>query len=109
MTPVGELVRYVVLARLARGPTPVEEIEALVRAAVERTGRKFDWRIWPQLLAREIAIENDVARLTERDRFLAAIGLKAMGSYIEKLGIDPDMMKMRVGMKSNMWREPATR
>ncbi|MBP1448568.1 MAG: hypothetical protein JZD41_00905 [Thermoproteus sp.] len=35
MTPVGELVRYVVLARLARGPAPVEEIEALVRAAGE--------------------------------------------------------------------------
>ncbi|MBP1448534.1 MAG: hypothetical protein JZD41_00725 [Thermoproteus sp.] len=88
MTPVGEYVRYVVLARLARGPAPVEEVEALVRAAVERTGRKFDWRIWPQLLAKEVVVRDGVAELTERGRWLAAIGLRPMAAYIRRfLGV----------------------
>ncbi|MBP1449851.1 MAG: hypothetical protein JZD41_07605 [Thermoproteus sp.] len=84
MTPVGELVRYVVLSRLVKGPASVEEIEALVRTAVERAGKKFDWRVWPQLLANEITINNNEVRLTEHGRFLAAIGLKAMGDYVRR-------------------------
>jgi hypothetical protein len=47
-TPVGEYMALVILQRLSKGPAPVEEIDRMVREAVERLGVRYDWRVWPK-------------------------------------------------------------
>ncbi len=55
-TPVGEYVRLLVLKRLARGPAEVEEIDRMVREAVEALGVRYDWRVWPKLVEGEVEV-----------------------------------------------------
>ncbi|RFA95815.1 hypothetical protein [Pyrobaculum aerophilum] len=82
-SPAGEYIRLVILKRLAKGPATVEELDALAKRAVEALGVRYDWRVWPVLLKREIVIEGDVARLTPYGEVLVR---EALGEVEEWLG-----------------------
>jgi len=93
-SPVGEYLRLVVLRRLARGPAPVEEVDELARRAVEALGMRYDWRVWPQLVRREVAVRDGVAQLTEEGRWIFERTEGAVAEYVRRtlgaaLGRDP--------------------
>jgi hypothetical protein len=69
-TPVGEYVRLLVLRRLARGPASVEELDEMVRRAVERLGVRYDWRVWPRLLEGEVEVRGGIVTITPRGRWI---------------------------------------
>jgi len=60
-TPVGEYLRLLILRRLSRGPAKVEEIDRMVRGAVEALGVRYDWRAWPKLLEGEVEVRGGAA------------------------------------------------
>ncbi|CCC82328.1 hypothetical protein [Thermoproteus tenax] len=84
MTPIGEYIRYLVISRLAKGPATVDELNSVVEDAVRRLGVNYNWRIWPELVKREVAFDGNTAKLTERGRWVAAVGLKAMARYVQR-------------------------
>jgi len=89
-SPIGEYIRLVIMRRLAEGPARVEEIDELARRAVEELGERYNWRVWPQLLRREVAIRGDVAELTEYGKALYENTKDELVKYLEKtLGVRP--------------------
>jgi hypothetical protein len=87
-TPVGEYVRLLVLKRLARGPAEVEEIDRMVREAVEALGVRYDWRVWPKLLEGEVEIRDGTAAITPRGRWILEQTSEEVAKYVEKtLGV----------------------
>lgn len=83
-SPVGEYLRLIIMQRLAAGPAAVEEIDGLARRAVERTGVKYDWRIWPELLKREVAIRGGVVELTKEGRWIYEQTKEEVAEYVKK-------------------------
>ena len=81
--PAGEYIRLVILRRLAKGPAAVEELEALAKRATEALGVRYDWRVWPELLKREITVEGGVAKLTKYGKVFVR---EALGEVEEWLG-----------------------
>lgn len=87
-SPVGEYLRLVIMKRLSQGPAPVEEINELAKKAVEKAGVKYDWRVWPQLLKREVAVRDGVAELTREGRWIYEQTREEVAAYIgKKLGV----------------------
>jgi len=88
-TPVGEYVRLLVLKRLARGPAKVEEVDRMVREAVEALGVKYDWRAWPRLLEGEVEIRGGVVAITPRGRWILEQTEEEVAKYVKKrLGVE---------------------
>ncbi|ABP51837.1 MULTISPECIES: hypothetical protein [Pyrobaculum] len=83
-SPVGEYLRIVIMQRLARGSATVEELDKLAREAVEKVGIKYDWRVWPELLKREVVIKNGVAELTREGRWIYEQTREEVAEYLKK-------------------------
>jgi vacuolar-type H+-ATPase subunit E/Vma4 len=89
-TPVGEYVRLLVLKRLTRGPAEVEEVDRMVREAVEALGVRYDWRVWPRLLEGEVEIRGGVVAITPRGRWILELTGEEVAAYVRKrLGVNP--------------------
>jgi hypothetical protein len=87
-TPVGEYLRLVILQRLSKGPAPVEEVDELAKRAVEKLGIRYNWRVWPQLLAREVVIKDGVVELTHVGRWILEQTGEEVAEYVKKtLGV----------------------
>jgi len=87
-SPIGEYLRLVIMRRLAEGPARVEEVDELARRAVEELGERYNWRVWPQLLKREVAIRGGVVELTKEGRTLYENTKDEVAEYLKKtLGI----------------------
>jgi hypothetical protein len=88
-TPVGEYLRLVVLRRLSKGPAPVEEVDEIVRRAVERLGIRYDWRVWPRLLEGEVEVRGGVVAITPRGRWMLELTGEEVARYVRKmLGVE---------------------
>jgi hypothetical protein len=88
-TPVGEYLRLLILKRLARGPAKVEEVDRMVREAVEALGVRYDWRVWPKLLEGEVEVKEGVATITPRGRWILEMTGKEVAKYVKKwLGVE---------------------
>ncbi len=88
-TPVGEYIRLIVLKSLARGPAPVEEVDRMVREAVERLGMRYDWRVWPRLVEGEVEVRGDVVTITPRGRWILELTGEEVARYVKKwLGVE---------------------
>jgi len=83
-SPIGEYLRLVIMRRLAEGPARVEEVDELARRAVEELGERYNWRVWPQLLKREVAIRGGVVELTKEGRALYEQTKDVVAKYVEK-------------------------
>jgi hypothetical protein len=89
-TPVGEYLRLLILRRLARGPAEVEEINRLAEEAVRRLRVRYDWRVWPQLLAREVEVKDGVVELTNVGRWILEQTGEEVAEYVKRtLGVAP--------------------
>ncbi len=89
-TPVGEYLRLLILRRLARGPAKVEEINRLAEEAVRRLRVRYDWRVWPQLLAREVEVKDGVVELTNVGRWILEQTGEEVAEYVKRtLGVAP--------------------
>ncbi|ABO09480.1 hypothetical protein [Pyrobaculum calidifontis] len=87
-SPIGEYLRLVIMRRLAEGPAKVEEIDELARRAVEELGERYNWRVWPQLLRREVAIRGGVVELTKEGKALYEQTRDEVAEYVKKtLGV----------------------
>jgi hypothetical protein len=87
-TPVGEYIRILILRRLATGPTPVEEVDGLAKKAVETLGIRYDWRVWPRLVEREVEIRGNTATITTYGRWILEQTSEEVEKYIQKwLGV----------------------
>ena len=88
-TPVGEYVRLLVLKRLARGPVKVEEIDRMVREAVEALGVRYDWRAWSRLVEGEVEIRGGMVAITPRGRWILEQTEEEVAKYVKKrLGVE---------------------
>jgi len=88
-TPVGEYLRLLILRRLTRGPAEVEEIDRMVREAVEALGVRYDWRVWPRLLEGEVEIRGGIAVITPRGRRILELTGEEVAKYVKKrLGVE---------------------
>ena len=88
-TPVGEYVRLLVLKRLTRGSAKVEEVDRMVREAVEALGVRYDWRAWPKLLEGEVEIRGGVVTITPRGRWILELTGEEVAAYVRKrLGVE---------------------
>jgi len=88
-TPVGEYVRLLVLKRLSRGPAKVEEVDRMVREAVEALGVRYDWRVWPKLLEGEVEIRGGMVAITPRGRRILELTGEEVAKYVKKwLGVE---------------------
>jgi hypothetical protein len=88
-TPVGEYLRLVVLRRLREGPASIEEIDELARRAVERLGVRYDWRVWPKLVEREVEVRGGVAAITPRGRWILEMTGEEVAEYVKRrLGVE---------------------
>ena len=83
-SPVGELIRYEIMKRLYQGPAPVEEVEAIAKKAVEAAGVRYNWRIWPELLRKEVVVEGGVARLTPYGRWFFTEVKEILEKYLRR-------------------------
>ena len=83
-SPVGEYIRLVIMERLAKGPATVEELEALAKRAVEAFGVRYDWRVWPELLRREILIKDGIVELTKEGRWIYEQTKEEVAEYVKK-------------------------
>jgi len=89
-SPIGEYLRLAIMRRLAEGPARVEEIDELARRAVEELGERYNWRVWPQLLRREVAIRGGVVELTKYGKMMYEQTRDEVAEYVKKtLGINP--------------------
>jgi len=87
-SPIGEYLRLVIMRRLAEGPARVEEIDELARRAVEELGERYNWRVWPQLLRREVTIRGGVVELTKEGKALYEQTKDEVAEYVKKtLGV----------------------
>ncbi len=88
-TPVGEYLRLLILRRLARGPAKVEEIDRMVREAVEKIGIRYDWRAWPRLVEGEVEVKDGVVTITPRGRWILEQTGEEVAKYVKKrLGVE---------------------
>ncbi len=88
-TPVGEYLRLVILQRLSKGPAPVEEIDRMVREAVEALGVRYDWRVWPRLVEGEVEIRGGVVTITPRGRWILELTGEEVAKYVKRrLGVE---------------------
>ncbi len=88
-TPVGKYVRLLVLKRLTRGPAEVEEIDQMVREAVEKIGIRYNWRVWPRLLEGEVEVRGGVVTITPRGRWILEQTGEEVAKYVKKrLGVE---------------------
>ncbi|AFA40176.1 hypothetical protein Pogu_2149 [Pyrobaculum oguniense TE7] len=87
-SPIGEYLRLVIMQRLARGPAPVEEINRLAKEAVEKVGIKYDWRVWPELLKREVVVKDGVAELTKEGRWIYEQTREEVAEYLKRFRIE---------------------
>jgi hypothetical protein len=88
-TPVGEYLRLLILKRLTRGPAEVEEIDRLAEEAVRRLGIRYDWRVWPRLLAKEVEVRGGVAELTRVGRWILEATGEEVAEYVRRrLGVE---------------------
>jgi len=88
-TPVGEYLRLLILRRLSRGPAKVEEIDWMVREAVEALGVRYDWRAWPKLLEGEVEVRGGIAVITPRGRWILENTADEVARYVKKwLGVE---------------------
>ena len=88
-TPVGEYLRLLILRRLARGPAEVEEIDRMVREAVEALGVRYDWRVWLRLLEGEVEVKGGVGTITPRGRWILEQTEEEVAKYVKKwLGVE---------------------
>jgi len=83
-SPIGEYLRLVVLQRLAKGPAPLEEVNELVRMAVEKIGMRYDWKVWPKLLAREVEVKDGIAVITPHGRWILEQTGEEVARYVQK-------------------------
>jgi len=89
-SPIGEYLRLAIMRRLAEGPARVEEIDELARRAVEELGERYNWRVWPQLLRREVTIRGGVVELTKYGKMMYEQTRDEVAEYVKKtLGINP--------------------
>jgi hypothetical protein len=89
-TPVGEYLRLVILQRLARGPAPIEEVDELVKRAVERLGVRYDWRVWPKLLEGEVEVKEGTVAITPRGKWFLELAGEEIIAYVkQRLGVEP--------------------
>lgn len=88
-SPVGEYLRLVIMKRLYQGPAAVEEVNELAKRAVEALGVRYDWRAWPKLLEREVAVKGGVAELTSEGRFVYEETREAVEEWLRRLGLPP--------------------
>jgi len=87
-SPVGEYLRLLILQRLAKGPAPIEEVDEMVKSAVERLNMRYNWKVWPRLLEREVEIKDGVARITPRGRWMLEQTFDVVAEYVQKwLGV----------------------
>ncbi len=88
-SPVGEYLRLIILRRLARGPAEVEEIDRMVREAVEALGVRYDWRAWPRLVEGEVEVKDGVVAITPRGRWILEMTGEEVAKYVKKrLGVE---------------------
>jgi hypothetical protein len=88
-TPVGEYLRLLILKKLTRGPAEVEEIDRMVREAVEALGVRYDWRVWPRLLEGEVEVRGGTAVITPRGRWILEMTDEEVARYVKKrLGVE---------------------
>ncbi|ABL87908.1 conserved hypothetical protein [Pyrobaculum islandicum DSM 4184] len=88
-SPIGEYLRLVILRRLSRGPAKIEEINELAKRVVQNVGIKYDWRIWPELLKKEVIIKDGVVEITHFGRWIFEQTSEEVAEYIKRtLGID---------------------
>jgi hypothetical protein len=88
-TPVGEYLRLVVLRRLSRWPAPVEEVDELVKKAVEKLGIRYDWRVWPRLVEGEVEVKDGVATITPRGKWILEQTAEEVAEYVKRwLGVE---------------------
>ncbi|RFA97677.1 hypothetical protein [Pyrobaculum aerophilum] len=83
-SPVGEYLRLVIMQRLTKGPATVEEINGLAKKVVEGVGIKYDWRVWPELLRREILIKDGVVELTKEGRWIYEQTKEEVLEYVKR-------------------------
>ncbi|AAL62909.1 hypothetical protein [Pyrobaculum aerophilum] len=83
-SPVGEYLRLVIMQRLIKGPATVEEINGLAKKVVEGVGIKYDWRVWPELLRREILIKDGVVELTKEGRWIYEQTKEEVLEYVKR-------------------------
>jgi hypothetical protein len=87
-SPTGEYLRLLILRRLMHGPAKVEEIDRLAEEAIRQLRVKYDWRVWPKLLAREIEIKNGVVVVTHYGKWILEQTIEEVTKYVQKwLGI----------------------
>ncbi len=87
-TPVGEYIRILVLKRLVKGATKIEEIDRIVKEAVETLGVRYDRRIWPRLLSREVEIKDGVVKITNFGMWILEQTGDEVENYVRKfLGV----------------------
>lgn len=77
------------MKRLYQGPAPVEEVDQLARRAVEKLGVRYDWRVWPRLLEREVAVRGGVAELTKAGRLIYEEARGEVEEWLRRLGLPP--------------------
>ena len=88
-TPVGEYIRLLVLKRLACGLAEVEEVDRMVREAVEALGVRYDWRAWPRLLEGEVEVRVGVVAITPRGRWILELTGEEVAKYVKNwLGVE---------------------
>nr|WP_148682530.1 hypothetical protein [Pyrobaculum neutrophilum] len=87
-SPVGEYLRLVILRRLSQGPARVEEVDQLAESAVRKIGVKYNWRVWPELLKREVVVRDGVVELTRVGRWMLEQTGEEVAEYVKKtLGV----------------------
>ncbi len=88
-SPIGELIRLVVLKHLAvKGEAAVDEINNIAKKVVEAVGIKYDWTVWPRLFTREIVISNGIVRMTEFGRMVLKETEEIVILKLKKYGLD---------------------
>lgn len=83
-SPIGELIRLVVMERLSKGASTVEEINELAKKAVEKVGLKYDWRIWTELLKMETVIKDGIVELSEVGKWIYTQTREEIIEYLKK-------------------------
>ncbi len=87
-TPVGEYLRLLILRRLTQGSARVEEIDKLAEEAVERLHVRYDWRVWPRLLAGEVEVKDGIVVITQRGLWMLQQTGEEVAEYVKKwLGV----------------------
>ena len=84
-SPTGEYLRLVILRRLARGPARTEEIDKLAEETVRRLHVRYDWRVWPRLLAREVEVKDGSVELTHVGRWILEQTGEEVAEYVKKM------------------------